>query len=158
MPNISVIKDSKYLTKNDCGTGILVTVGECTQENLAQAGQPEENKWILHFAEPECKPMVLNSTNAQIIAQILGSEQTEDWQGSKIVLYEDKTIQFQGRLVGGIRVRAPRNQAAARPALKTAGTPTPKPRPAPARPAPEPEPPLAEPDFNPDDPDSSVPF
>jgi hypothetical protein len=138
------MKQSKFLTRGDVGPGVLVTIRELVQENVAMADDPEQLKWCLVFDECE-KPLVINATNSAIISSILKSEETDEWVGRKIVLYDDPTIMFKGKVVGGIRVRAPRGQAAnaaapARP--KTADTPSPKPRPAPAasRAAPEPEP------------------
>ncbi len=64
----------------------------------------------MHFQEVD-KPCVLNSTNGQIIASITKSEDTDNWAGHKIVLYDDPNVSFGGKLVGGIRVRAPRNVA-----------------------------------------------
>ncbi len=76
--------------------------------------------------------MVLNNTNAQIIAMILKSEETDDWIGKQIVLYDDPNVSFGGKLVGGIRVRAPRVKAP----LK--GIPAPIAPVAPVEPEPEP--------------------
>jgi hypothetical protein len=109
MPHISALKDRKFLKKEDCGAGILVTIKQCYEENVAKEGAPPEMKWCLSFFEQE-KPMVLNSTNAQIIASVIGSEDTDHWTNEKIVLFSDMSITFQGKLVGGIRARAPRNQ------------------------------------------------
>lgn len=64
-------------------------------------------RWALHFRELD-KPMILNSTNGQIIAKITGSEESDDWDGKQIVLYHDPNVSFGGKLVGGIRVRAPK--------------------------------------------------
>ncbi len=103
--HINQLKESNYLKKEDCDPAILVTIkGDLTQENLAMEGKPEEKKWLIHFEELE-KPMVLNSTNAQLIAMAVGSENSEDWSGKQIVLYNDPNVSFQGKLVGGIRVR-----------------------------------------------------
>lgn len=110
--NINQIKQSNFLTKHDVGKGILVTIkGDVIQANVAMAGAPEELKYCLEFDEVE-KPLVLNSVNAQVIAQITGSQESEHWNGHKIVLYEDPNVSFGGKLVGGIRVRAPRQPAA----------------------------------------------
>ena len=109
--HISHLKQSKYLTRADAGAGILVTIKEIFQDNVAKEGAPEEMKWCMGFEEVE-KPMVLNSTNGQIIAAITGSEETDEWKGRKIVLYDDPNVSFGGKLVGGIRVRAPRGKAA----------------------------------------------
>ena len=113
--HISHLKQSKYLTRSDAGAGILVTIKEIFQDNVAKEGAPEEMKWCMGFEETE-KPMVLNSTNGQIIAAITGSEETDEWKGRKIVLYDDPNVSFGGKLVGGIRVRAPRGKAAQAPA------------------------------------------
>jgi hypothetical protein len=98
-------------------------------------------KWCIAFPELE-KPMVLNSTNGQIIAQITKSEDTDHWTGQKIVLYDDPTVSFGGKLTGGIRVRAPRNQPA--PAHGILG----KPQHPPAAPAPAPAPTVNEAEDN----------
>lgn len=120
--HISTLKQSKFLTRSDVGKGVLVTIKEIYQESVNKEGAPEELKWVVAFAEVE-KPLVLNSTNAQIIAQITKQEDTDSWPGHKVVLYDDPSVSFGGKLVGGIRVRAPRNQPA-------------KPTPVPAKPQP----------------------
>jgi len=109
--HISALKQSKFLTRHDVQQPILVTIKEVFQDNVAKEGAPEEMKWCLSFSDCE-KPMVLNSTNGQIIASITKSEETDEWPGQKIVLYDDPNVSFGGKLVGGIRVRAPRGQAA----------------------------------------------
>jgi hypothetical protein len=109
--NIAGLKQSKFLTRADVGKGSLVTIKQIFQENVAKEGAPEEFKWCISFDETE-KPMVLNSTNGQIIASIVHSDETDTWVGHKVVLYDDPNVSFGGKLVGGIRVRAPRNQPA----------------------------------------------
>lgn len=110
MPHINQLKESKFLKKEDCGRGVLVTIQDCQQVNVAKEGAEPELKWCLYFEETE-KPMVLNSTNAQIIAKVCNSEHTEQWVGHKVVLYEDPNISFGGKIVGGIRARAPKPAA-----------------------------------------------
>lgn len=109
--HISALKESKFLKRADVGEGVLVTIRNLTQENVGKEGQDEDMKWAMHFTELD-KPLILNSTNAQIIAQILKSEETDDWTGRQVVLYDDPSVSYGGKLVGGIRVRAPRGQAA----------------------------------------------
>jgi len=117
--HISELKESKFLKKEDVDPPVMVTIREVTQENTAKEGAPEELKWCVTFDELE-KPMVLNVTNGQIIAKITGSEDSDDWTGHQIVLYHDPNVTFGGKLVGGIRVRAPK---------KTNKKATPKPPP-----------------------------
>lgn len=123
---VSELKSSKFLKKDDVGNGVLVTIAGVEQVNVAKEGAPEELKWCMHFNELD-KPLVLNSTNGQIIEQITGKDDSDDWTGAKIVLYNDPNVSFGGKLTGGIRVRAPKVKATAKPAPK-------------AKPAPEPEP------------------
>jgi len=105
--NVNELKRSKYLTKQDVGRGVLATIKVITQQDVAQEGEPEDLRYTMEFDEFE-KPLVLNSTNGQLIAGITGSDESDDWIGHKIVLYADDNIMFRGKRVGGIRVRAPK--------------------------------------------------
>lgn len=124
MPNIHDLKKSSFLTKMDVTPPILVTIRGYEQVNVAKEGAPPDEKYALNFNECE-KPMVLNSTNGQIIASITGSEDFSDWIGKQIVLYNDPNISFGGKLTGGIRARAPRNQPKPAPASVAAPAPAP---------------------------------
>ena len=113
---IGEMMPSKYLKKEDIGRGSLVTIKELARANVAMDGEPAENKYVLYFNEFE-KPLVLNSTNIHLCAQVCGSEDTDDWIGKRLVLYTDPNVSFGGKLIGGLRVRAPRQQATAPVAL-----------------------------------------
>ena len=121
--HISQLKSSNFLTKEDVGRGALLTIKEVTQENVAKTGAPEELKYCLHFVEAD-KPMVLNSTNGQLIAKITGSEDSDGWAGKKVVLYNDPNVSFAGKVVGGIRIRAPKQQTQPSQAAPTSPEPT----------------------------------
>lgn len=142
MPTVNDLKQSKFMTKGDVIPPVLATIRGYEQVNVALPGAEPEMKWALQFDELD-KPLVLNSTNGQIIAAITGSDDFDGWIGKKIVLYNDPNISYAGRVTGGIRCRAPRNQAPpAQPAPKIAPTPVvaaAKANPAPA-PAPVPDP------------------
>ena len=114
MPKIGEMRESKFLKKEDVGKGSLGTIASCVQMNVAMDGAPQDMKWCLTFREIE-KPLVLNSTNIQLCAQICGSEDTDDWIGKRIVLYTDPNVSYQGKLIGGIRCRAPKPTAAVAP-------------------------------------------
>jgi len=111
---IGEMKESKYLKKEDVGNGILVTIKSLEKTNVAGDNQDPDEKYVMHFKEMP-KGMVLNWTNIQLIAHALGSEETNDWIGKKIVLYEDPNVSFGGKLVGGIRCRAPKQAKQAAP-------------------------------------------
>jgi hypothetical protein len=111
MPKTSDMRESKFLKKEDVGRGVLATVTGCIRKNTAMEGADPEQKWCLTFQELD-KPLVLNVTNVQLCEQIFKSDDTDEWIGKRVVLYTDPNVSYQGKLVGGIRVRAPKPSAA----------------------------------------------
>ncbi len=130
MPSVNDLKSSKFLTKNDVEPPKLVTIDSYTKINVAMESKAPESKWTLMFRELD-KPLVLNSTNGQLIAQIIhtvygvtrddsldedgetmcpANEQFRNWVGKKVVLYNDPTVSYGNEITGGIRVRATRIQ------------------------------------------------
>ena len=107
MPTVDDLKNSNYLTQKDVDPPVLATIDRWEKTNVAKDGAEPEMRFCLVFRELD-KPMTLNVTNGQIIASIIGSPDFNDWCGHMIVLYKDPNISFGGKLVGGIRVRAPK--------------------------------------------------
>ncbi len=107
MPNVNDLKSSKFLTKFDVEPDVLVTIAGYEEQDVSMESQAEETKWCLTFQELD-KPLVLNMTNGQLITAIIGSGEFDDWVGQEVVLFNDKTVMFGGKMTGGIRVRASR--------------------------------------------------
>jgi hypothetical protein len=124
MPKTSEMRESKFLKQSDVGQGLLVTVHNCQQHNVAAEGAGHEMKWCLSFHEVD-KPLVLNSTNIQLCEMMFGSDNTDDWVGQKLVLYVDPTVSYGGKITGGIRVRAPKVKGTIKPAPKPMPPPPP---------------------------------
>ena len=103
---IGTMLDSKYLKKEDVDPPKLLTIVGFDKVNVAREDEAPEFKWVMKFQE--CKPMVVNSTNLQLCAHALGSDETDEWIGKKIVAFSDPNVSFGGKLVGGIRLRAAR--------------------------------------------------
>lgn len=101
MPKIHQMIESKFLKKEDAGDGILVTIRNVKQHNVGKDDSPEL-KWCAEF--DECKPLVLNSTNLALIEKALNSDDSDDWIGKKIVLFNDENVSFGGQVTGGVRV------------------------------------------------------
>lgn len=116
MPNVNELRQNRFLTQKDVEQPVLVTITDCKEANVAMEGAEPDYRWTLRFRELE-KPLVLNFTNGQIIAAIIGSDELNNSVGHKIILYQDKNISFGGKLVGGIRCRASKNQPAQEPAV-----------------------------------------
>lgn len=99
-----VPSNSKYLTKDDAGEdGIVLTIKSFRMESL-KGDDGEEDKMVMHFME-DVKPMVLNRTNAQLIGVVTGAKNVGEARGKQIVVYNDPTIAFGGKITGGLRLK-----------------------------------------------------
>ena len=107
---------SNYLKAADLqGRHVTATMSHVDIEKIGDDQRP-----VLKFVGKE-KGLVLNKTNSNTISEIYGFE-TDDWQGRQITLVE-AMVDFQGRSVPAIRVRAPVKTAARRPAAAAAPPP-----------------------------------
>lgn len=108
---------SNYIKAADLqDRNVLVVMSHVKMETLG-----DDDKPVLYFQGKE-KGLCLNKTNANNIATVYGDD-TEDWTGKEIVLFP-AMVDFQGRTVAAVRVRAPqakdRKNGAARPAAAPA--------------------------------------
>lgn len=109
-----VPSNSKFLTKDDVGEdGLVLTIKGFRMETL-KGDDNEEDKMVLHFIE-DVKPMVLNRTNAQLVGVCTGAKTAGEARGKQIVVYNDPTVSFGGKITGGLRIKkvsgAPRQAA-----------------------------------------------
>ena len=112
-----VPKNSKYLAKEDVGTGGLILTIAGFKREAVKGDDGDEDKIIMYFAE-DVKPMIVNRTNAALLAGATGVATAGEARGKQIIVYNDASITFGGKVTGGLRIR---------------GTDAVKPRPAPAR-------------------------
>jgi hypothetical protein len=119
MPSLNDLKQSKFLKQSDVPKPLIVTIYSYGEVNVAKEGAEEDMKWALNFKELS-KPLILNSTNGQIIAEIAGTDDFDGWLGTKVVLYTDPNVMYAGKRVGGLRIRAPRTAQIAPPLGKPA--------------------------------------
>jgi hypothetical protein len=73
-----------------------------------------KKKAVLHFKNSE-KTLPLNITNANMMEELTGSDDTDDWEGKRICLYTCK-VDFQGKRVLAIRVKEASVKSNGRPA------------------------------------------
>src|ERR1700677_27161 len=130
MPTIHDLKQSRFLTKSDVTPPKLFTIKAYRLEDISQEGEAPDNQYLLFFYETE-KPLVLKPVNGDLIALALGKESFDEWIGHQIVVFVDPTVTMKGKVVGGIRCRAPKTKVAPAPAAPAA----PPPAPARAKPA-----------------------
>ncbi len=98
--NINDVFASKYIKASDLKKRpVVVIIESLTTEMIGH-----DSKLIMYFQGKE-KGMVLNKTNANAVAYILGPE-TDSWTGQRIELYPTM-VDYQGRPVEALRVRMP---------------------------------------------------
>jgi len=103
--DINTAFPSKWLKSEDVqGAPVIATITSCEMVTLKTEGG-EDIKPAVFFEETE-KGLILNRTNANMIADLLKSEDTEQWRGKKIGLRSER-VSFKGKLVPSIRVFDP---------------------------------------------------
>ncbi len=100
MASINDAFPSKYLKAADLkGKNALVTMDRTEFDMIG-----DDRRLVLYFEGKE-KGVVLNKTNASIIADEYGDD-TDEWKGQQIILFE-AMVDFKGKTVQAIRVRKP---------------------------------------------------
>lgn len=120
MARINDIYGGNYLKAEDIkGNGdIRVTI-----ESVSYDEYDGKKRAVLHFrGKDKCLP--LNVTNANMIAELLGSDEMDDWEGQMIVLYVTR-VDFQGKRVDAIRIKEAPKRTVAPPPPPAPTTPEP---------------------------------
>ena len=98
MANINSVFGGGFLKAEDLqGRNVKVKINKVEVKQF-----DDGDKLIVHF-EGKDKALVCNKTNASIIAEVTGKNDTDDWLGESIWLVTKK-VEFQGKLVPAIRV------------------------------------------------------
>ena len=102
---------SRYLQVSDLEDGpIAARIKSVSSENVG--GENGELKLIVKFHEPDVKALVCNLTRAEAISELAGSDDTDEWPGTRIELTRG-TTRYGGKKVGCIVVQAPTTAASA---------------------------------------------
>lgn len=95
---------SNYLAKGDVGEdGLILTVKGFRMETI-KSDDGDEDKMVMHFME-DVKPMVLNRTNSQLVGVATGAKTAGDAKGKQIIVFNDPTVGFGGKITGGLRIK-----------------------------------------------------
>ena len=88
---------SSYMKADDLkGRTAKYTIVDCTAEVVG-----EDKRLVLAFSDND-RPLVLNKTNANSLAELYGPE-TSEWEGKAIKLVPS-TTSYQGKMVKCIRI------------------------------------------------------
>jgi hypothetical protein len=100
--NLHEMFPSNYLTKDDLPTPRTLTISNVTRKEVWRKNG-KQLAVILHFGG-NVKPLVLNKTNAIVIARLYGND-TALWASKPIEVYHDPGVMLGRERVGGLRVR-----------------------------------------------------
>ena len=99
--NINKAFPSEYLRASDLNNQTpTVTIDRVEAKNIGQ-----DLRLVVYFAKQK-KGLVLNKTNANTIAELTGSEDTDNWGGHRIKLITAR-VEYQGKRVPAIRIDPP---------------------------------------------------
>jgi len=115
MPKVNEMIQSKWLKKEDIEDDTICTILGVRQDNLGKEGEAADMRWVLGMRRSDgvnLKPMVLNVTSIRVLEAAYGSD-SDDWKGKQVTVYVDPNVSFQGRVVGGLRLRPVKAQKAA---------------------------------------------
>jgi hypothetical protein len=101
MPRVTDAFPSKFLKAADLhGKRVSVTIDSMAVETIGDDTRP-----VIYFRGKD-KGLVLNKTNANMIAEIAGTDEMDDWANLPISLYATK-VDYAGKRVDAIRVDYP---------------------------------------------------
>ncbi len=115
----AVPSNSKYISKEDVDPPILVQIAYLTSDQVENDGKLSDVA-VLHF-HGDVKPLILKHTNKELLKAITGAQTAGAVKDHQIVLYNDPSIMFGTRVVGGVRIRAAQQAPAAAPVSHVPG-------------------------------------
>ena len=104
MPSYRRYSDSRYLRKEAIDEPQEVTISEVREQNVAPDGERPKLRLVASFYEL-AKPLVLNMTNCEVVANIVGTDDFAQWANTTVEIYVDPTVKFGTERRGGIRIR-----------------------------------------------------
>ena len=100
------VGNAKYLKKEDIPSPINTSILWTKEEEVTAPGKGTETRLVLYFDGLK-KGLVLNTANAEGLAEITGTDEYEQWSDVPIQLYVDPDVKYGGKKIGGIRIRKP---------------------------------------------------
>ena len=100
------VGNAKYLKKEDIPSPVNTSILWTKEEEVTAPGKGTDTKVVLYFDGLK-KGLVLNTTNAETLLEITGTDDYEQWVDIPVQLYVDPDVTYGGKKIGGIRIRKP---------------------------------------------------
>jgi len=108
---INAMFPRNYITGADLnGKAYLTTIEEVREERMrTHPGAEPETRYVMYLAGTG-KGVILNRTIGEQISAIVGSDDTDNWKGHRIVIFP-VPVDVAGQKRVAIRARAPKDSA-----------------------------------------------
>jgi hypothetical protein len=102
----SYVGDAQYLKKEDLSDPVDTELLWVKEEKVTAPGKGTKTRLVAYF-DGLSKGLVLNTANCEILAQITGTDDPNEWKDVAVQLYVDPDVKYGGKKTGGIRIRKP---------------------------------------------------
>ena len=113
----SYVGDAQYLKKEDLSDPVDTELLLVQEEKVTTPGKGTKNRLVAYF-DGLSKGLVLNMANCEILDQMTGTDDPNEWKDVAVQLYVDPDVTYGGKKTGGIRIRKPEPPSAPVPKLK----------------------------------------
>jgi hypothetical protein len=100
----SYVGDAQYLKKEDLSDPIDTELLWVKEQKVTPPGKDTTTRLVASF-EGLAKGLVLNTANCEILAEITGTDDPNEWKDVALQLYVDPDVKYGGKKTGGIRIR-----------------------------------------------------
>jgi hypothetical protein len=110
---------SQHLAATDVKKPTTTEIEQVAKDDFAKPGERKKERAVLHFRGIK-KPMIVNKTNALILAAAFGKD-IDDWVGQRVVIRPERTT-YGGKPTMGLRIYPADSEEAPAPNAPKKGT------------------------------------
>jgi hypothetical protein len=97
---------AQYLKKEDLSDPVDTELLWVKEEKVTTPGKDTNTRLVAYF-DGLPKGLVLNTANCEILAEITGTDDPNEWKDVALQVYVDPDVKYGGKKTGGIRIRKP---------------------------------------------------
>jgi hypothetical protein len=98
------VGEAQYLKKEDLSDPVDTELLLVKEEKVTPPGKGTRTRLVAYF-DGLSKGLVLNTANCEILAEITGTDDPNEWKDVVVQLYIDPDVKYGGKKTGGIRIR-----------------------------------------------------
>lgn len=114
MKSYKAYSDGQFLKKEDVDPPHIWTITNVKEQSVTAPGKEPKTKLVLFFNGSQ-KGLVLNMANGDVLSEMTGHDDPEEWIGQRVELYCDDSVTYAGKRIGGVRLRKPAGESADEP-------------------------------------------